>query len=181
MRIDRRVQGLLVALLASLAGQAPAGPPEGGATASAVAHWEALPIRERQRQRESVQAWWRMTDADRARLRAAAAAFVALDPASQSALRARFAALDTDARHGWLLGPSLGDYYPRLQTLLGYVTEAERLPLLRCLQSMPPQELDVLVRLAFSTPPSRRAALRAELVRQAPVRRMAWLLAQVER
>ena len=70
---------------------------------------------------------------------------------------------------------------PRLQPLLGYVTEAERLPLLRCLQSMPPQELDVLVRLAFSTPPSRRAALRAELVRQAPVRRMAWLLAQVER
>ena len=180
MRTDRRGAALLAVILASSAGQAHAGPAD-GPTPAVVARWEALPIRERQRQRASVQAWWRMADADRARLREAAVAFAALDPASQSALRNRFAALDPGARHGWLLGPTLGYYYPRLQPLLGYVTEAERLPLLRCLQSMPPQELEVLVRLAFSTPPSRRAALRAELVRQAPARRMVWLLAQVER
>ena len=179
MRIERATLALAILLAAWPSARAQVADRAG--LAEAIARWQALPAAERSRQREDFQAWLRMTPAGQARLREAAEALAALDAAQQAALRARFDALDPATRRGWRLGPVLGYYYPRLQPLVGYVDEAERLPLLRCLQSMTPQELELLVRLAFSTPPSARATLRAALVRQPPAQRLGWLMAQVER
>ena len=64
------------------------------------------------------------------------------------------------------MGPDLGPYYPRLHPLIAYVPPAERAPLLQTLHAMAPQELELLGRLVFSTPPSGRDALRQALIRQ---------------
>lgn len=178
MRRERVVTvGLLAGIALFFAMRLAAQPPAPAAVE--LARWATLPKSVQAHLREPLQAWQRLPAHERARLRQAAVRFRQLDAASQAALRARFDALDPQQQRGWLLGPGLGPYYPRLQPLLGFVGESERLPLLHCLYSMSAQELDLLVRLAFSTPPSRRAALRAELVLQPPATRLAWLQARL--
>ncbi|MDO5610382.1 MAG: DUF3106 domain-containing protein [Pseudomonadota bacterium] len=177
----RRGSWLVVALalawpmLAALAQMRAATP----GLAERTAAWEALTDASRRSAREEMHAWLRLPVPRQAELRAAAAAFAALPGEQQAALRARFDALPLDEQIGWRLGPTLGPWYPRLYPLLGYVPEAEREPLLAVLHSMPPQELDVLARLAFTTPPEKRAELRAALIRQPASGRSQWLMAQM--
>ncbi len=143
--------------------------------------WESLTPGARQEAREEMRAWLRLPAARQDELRAAAAAFARLPPATRDELRRRHAELPLDEQRGWRLGPALGPWYPRLQPLLGFVAEEEREPLLAVLHQMPPQELEVLSRLAFSTPPERRAELRAMLVRQPASDRLRWLLTELDR
>lgn len=130
--------------------------------------------------REEKQAWLRLPATQQAALRQSAAAFRTLPGSEQAALRAKFARLSVDEQHGWRLGPVLGRWYPALQPLLGYLPEHEREVLLPVLHSMSNAELEVLARLAFSTPPEGRAALRAALLRQPAQRRLSWLMAQLD-
>lgn len=133
-----------------------------------------------QNAREEKHAWLRLPAAQQSALRQSAAAFSALPASEQAALRAKFARLDGDEQRGWRLGPVLGRWYPALQPLLAYVPERERDALLRVLHTMNPAELEILARLAFSTPPQGRAALRTALLRQPPAERLTWMMAQLD-
>lgn len=133
-----------------------------------------------QNAREEKHAWLRLPATQQSALRQSAAAFSALPASEQAALRAKFAQLSADEQRGWRLGPVLGRWYPALQPLLAYVPEHERDALLRVLHAMSPAELEILARLAFSTPPQGRAALRAALLRQPPAQRLEWMMAQLD-
>ncbi|RMH93751.1 DUF3106 domain-containing protein [Lysobacter pythonis] len=178
--IHRRRWPLWLAVLALLSPATAAAPQGQKDLAARIAAWQALTPQARREARMEIQAWRRLPAQRQAQLRDAAAAFAALPAEEQTALRARFAALPADERHGWRLGPALGPWYPRLQPLLGWVPEAERTALLKVLHDMPPQELEVLSRLAFSTPPAKRDALRIHLLRQPAGERLHWLRARLE-
>lgn len=172
----------MAALLAVAAGAAPSPLPAQQAAMSAkVRAWEALTPASRHEARGQMQAWLRLPPLQQAGLRASAAAFAQLPADQQAALRVKFAALPLQQQQGWRLGPALGPYYPRLYPLIAYVPEAERAPLLRTLHAMAPQELELLGRLAFSTPPSGRAGLRQALVRQPAPDRLRWLMTELDR
>lgn len=146
-----------------------------------IERWEALTPASRNEAREQMHAWLHLPAAQQAALRDSAAVFSALPASEQAALRARFDALSGEERRGWRLGPALGPYYPRLHPLIAYVPEIQREPLLRTLQTMPPQELELLGRLAFSTAPAQRDALRQALIRQPAQDRLRWLMTELDR
>ncbi len=146
-----------------------------------IERWESLTTRSRNDAREQMQAWLGLPEKQKAALRDSAAAFARLTPGEQAALRARFDALPGEAQRGWRLGAALGPYYPRLHPLIAYLPEAERAPMLRTLHAMPPQELELLGRLAFSTPPAQREALRQALLRQPASDRLRWLMTLLDR
>lgn len=143
--------------------------------------WDRLPVPERARIRVAYAAWQALPAGERMRVHAAAAAYARLPPSRQAELRAQFDALDARERHGWLLGPSLGRDYPRLQPLLAQVPEHEHAALLRVLRAMTPVQRDMLATLVQRTPPGERAALRAELASTAAVHRDAWLWQRLDR
>ena len=149
--------------------------------AARIQAWEALTPLARRQAREQMQSWMRLPPLEQAALRASAAHFAQLPPEQQAALRVKFAGLSSQQQQGWRLGPSLGAYYPRLHPLIAYVPPAEREPLLQTLHAMSPQELELLGRLAFSTPPAERDALRRALMRQPGGERLQWLMTQLER
>ena len=149
--------------------------------AARIQAWEALTPHARRQVREQMQSWMRLPPLEQAALRASAAHFAQLPPEQQAALRVKFAGLSSLQQQGWRLGPSLGAYYPRLHPLIAYVPPAEREPLLRTLHAMSPQELALLGRLAFSTPPAERDALRKALLHQPGDERLQWLMTQLER
>jgi hypothetical protein len=146
-----------------------------------LAAWDALPLALRRERRERWQAWQSLPAHEQWQLRTAATAFAALPLEQQQALRARFAQLDDTARHGWLLGPTLGADYARLQPLLMQVPAAQRGPLLAVLRAMTPAELDDLAILAQRTAPQQRDALRRELVSTSAANRAAWLRMRLDR
>ncbi len=143
--------------------------------------WERLTPQSRREAREQMQAWLNLPVLEQAGLRASAAAFAQLPVEQQAEMRVKFAALTAEQQHGWRLGPSVGAYYARLHPLIAYVPPAQRAPLLRTLHAMSPQELELLGRLAFSTPPSERDALRQGLIRQPAADRVRWLMTQMDR
>ncbi|TZF82346.1 hypothetical protein FW784_13400 [Lysobacter lacus] len=122
-----------------------------------------------------------MPQDEQSRLRAAAATYASLDPASRTALRAQFEALDASTRHGWRLGPTLGIDYPRLQPLLAQVPPDEQQPLLQVLRAMTAPDRDRLAVLVQRTPPQAREALRRALMSTSDANRSGWLELQLER
>lgn len=174
---------LITAAMAALAAFAapPLTPQASAALKEKIAAWQALTPSSRREARAEMQAWLQLPALQQASLRASAAAFAQLPAEQQAAMRVKFAALSGEEQHGWRLGPDLGPYYPRLHPLLAYVPEAQRLPLLRTLHAMSPQELELLGRLAFSTPPAERDALRQALILQPPADRLRWLMTEMDR
>lgn len=132
-------------------------------------------------QRERQSAWLQLDEAQRQRIRDAAATFAALPVDEQSRFRAEFAQLDRAEQRGWLLGPQIGALWPQLSPLLSYVPEDERAPVLRVLHEMNPDELATLGRIAWRTPPEQRDALRKELMNVPAANRAQWLLQASER
>lgn len=132
-------------------------------------------------QRERQSAWLQLDEAQRQRIRDAATAFAALPADEQSRFRAEFAQLDRAEQRGWLLGPQVGALWPQLSPLLSYVPEDERAPLLRILHDMNADELTMLGRIAWRTPPEQRDALRKELMNVPAANRAAWLAQASER
>ena len=111
-------------------------------------------------QRERQLAWQQMDAVQRQRVRDAAAAFAALPAAEQAGLRADFARLDRSEQRGWLLGPDIGAAWPQLSPLFSFVPEDERAPLLAILRDLDGNQLEMLGRIAWRTPPEQRDALR---------------------
>lgn len=160
---------------------APAPAADSGDIASRLQAWDRLPARTRAIQRGAWAEWQALTEAERVRLRAIAARFDALPSDQQRALRDRYAQLPFDAHRGWHLGPQLGRDWPRILALFAQVDAGEREPLLRLLREAAPEDIDALARLAQTTPPDARAALRRELLAQSPAQRGAWLQARLQR
>lgn len=146
-----------------------------------IAAWDALTPAERGARRERWQAWQRWPAAQRGAVQDAVAAFAALPPEAQQALRMRFAQLPQEQRRGWLLGPVAGAAWPRLQPLLMQVPAAQREPLLATLHELSPLQLDDLATLAQRTPPQDRDDLRRELLSTAEANRTAWLRERLQR
>jgi len=144
-----------------------------------LAQWDRqVPALQRER-RDNWQAWQSLTTGERARLQAAQASYARVSVDGQLALRARFDALDSSERHGWLLGPVLGADYPSLHALFAQVPAEQREALLVALRAMTPAARADLAVLAQRTPPQERAALRAQWLATAPAQRSAWLRTQV--
>lgn len=178
-------------LLAWLEASAAALPEEAAASAPApaaepawqarVQAWQALPPLERAHRRAAWAAWQALEADERARLRALAARFDALPPAQQHALRAAYERQPADARDGWWLGPRLGRVWPSIAPLFAYVDAGERAAVRAALQQATAEELALLARLAQSTAPEARAALRRDWLAQSPAQRAAWLQARLQR
>ncbi|WP_240095418.1 DUF3106 domain-containing protein [Thermomonas flagellata] len=152
----------------------------GPAWQARVQAWRALPPLERARRRAAWAAWQALDADERMRLRALAVRFDALPPAQQQALRAGYERQPADARDGWWLGPRLGRAWPAIAPLFAYVDAGERAALRAALQQATTEELAVLARLAQSTAPEARAALRRGWLAQPPAQRAAWLQARLQ-
>lgn len=146
-----------------------------------IAAWQALPESGRALLRERWEAWRTLPATQRAAVMDAAATFHALAPDRQQELRLAFEALPAGERRGWLLGPRMGQAWPRLQPLLMQVPTAQREPLLDALHQLSPLQLDDLATLAQRTPPQERDALRRELLSTAEGNRTAWLRERLRR
>ncbi|MET0892663.1 MAG: DUF3106 domain-containing protein [Pseudoxanthomonas sp.] len=141
----------------------------------AMAAWNALPRGVREERRARYQAWLQLDPGDRARLRALAAEVETYPAERRQALRLQFDTLDDVQRHGWRLGPVLGQQYAQLHPLLAYVPEAQRQPLLARLRGMSAQQRGELALLAQRTPPQDRQALRSELLATPATGISSWL------
>lgn len=146
-----------------------------------LARWNALPRAVREDRRARYQAWLQLDEVERQRLREIAAEVTAFPPERRQALRTQFDALDASQRRGWRLGPTLGADYDKLQPLLAYVPQAQRLPLLASLRAMSPQQRAELAELAQRTPPQDRQALRIELLAHSGARLESWLQRKLAR
>ena len=145
-----------------------------------IAQWDALPQATRLERRERWQAWRALPIDQRLQVQAAALAYATLPTDQQQALRAEFAQHDAAERHGWLLGPALGQDFPALQPLLLQVPPRQRVPLLAALRAMTPAERLDLAMLAQRTAPQQREGLRRALLSTSTANRPAWLQAQLD-
>ena len=170
MRNDRVLMLAFVAMAAIAAGCRRTPAPD-----QAVAAGPGSDARQRDA-RESESAWLQLDEAQRQRVRDAAMAFGALPTDEQSRLRAEFARLDRSEQRGWLLGPQIGALWPQLSPLFSYVDEDARAPLLHILHDMNAEELAMLGRIAWRTPPEQRDALLKEVIAVPAANRLAWLL-----
>jgi hypothetical protein len=143
--------------------------------------WDALPHAQRGAQRAAWEAWQALPEAERALLRGAAQRHALLTPDARQALQAQFEQQPADARHGWWLGPWLGAEWPRIAPLFAYVQPDERDALLAWLRQASPADLHALQRLAQTTAPEQRQAVRRQLLGMPPVARSAWLEARFSR
>lgn len=146
-----------------------------------AAAWAALPPAERARRREQHLAWQRLSADEQVQLRTVAGRWQQLAPAQQQAWRTRFEALDRSEQRGWLLGPTLGADYARLQPLLAQVPAGEQVPLLQVLRALTPGQRADLAVLVQRTPPQERPLLRRELLSTAAGQRQAWLWQRLDR
>ncbi|GAB1406696.1 hypothetical protein MASR1M8_06150 [Thermomonas brevis] len=163
---------------------AAATPPPTAAPAQTLAArmraWDALSPRERGRQRGAWAAWRALAPSERHRLRQLAQRWQALAPPARHALRSRFDAQHHDVRHGGWLGPRLARDWPRVAPLFGFVPEAQRVQLLQLLAVASADDIDAFERLAQTTPPEEREAVRAALLQVPVTQRRAWVLARMQ-
>ena len=143
--------------------------------------WDALSHAQRGAQRAAWDAWQALPEAERALLRGAAQRHALLTTDARQQLQAQFEQQPADARHGWWLGPWLGAEWSRIAPLFAYVQPDERNALLEWLRQASPADLHALQRLAQSTPPEQRQAVRRQLLGMPPVARSAWLEARFSR
>lgn len=139
-------------------------PAQRGELQRRIAAEDASPRAERGALRERWDAWQRLPEAERSGVRRALAAYAAMPADAQRALHEAFEAQPLDLQRGWLLGPMLGERWPRLQPLLQQVPASERDPLLARLHAMDAASLDALGVLAQRTPPQSREALRQRML-----------------
>lgn len=125
--------------------------------------------------------WQALPESERARIRDAARRVAALPAAQQQALRAGFDQQDQRFRDGWRLGPQLGQHFPKLQGLFGYLPAAQREPALAALRQLNEGQLAQLILIAQRTPPQERDRVRDQFLGLAPAARDAWLRENVVR
>ncbi|WP_313344477.1 DUF3106 domain-containing protein [Stenotrophomonas sp.] len=119
--------------------------------------------------------WQALPESERARIREAARRVAALPAAQQQTLRATFNEQDQRFRDGWLLGPQLGQLFPKLQGLFGFLPAEQREPALAVLRQLNVDQLAQLTLVAQRTPPQERDQVRNQFLALAPAGRDAWL------
>lgn len=181
---------LLLALLWIPAAQAtpsstalplPAAAPTPAAAPASPRSWASTPPADQRELRARYAAWQALSEAERQRVRHAAGAVAGLAPAQQAELRSRFSTQDQLHRDGWLLGPTLGVLYPKLQPLFGYVPPEQRAPALALLRQLNDGELAQLSLISQRTPPQDREEIRNQLLALPAAGRDAWLSEKVGR
>jgi hypothetical protein len=143
------------------------------------AQGDALPPAVRGEQRAGYAAWRALDAPSRRAIADAARAYDALPPEQREGQRSNFAAQDVAMQRGWLLGPTLGADYAKLQPLLAQLPEAQHADTLRVLRALTPAERIDLAMLAQRTPPQARAELLRGLLSTSDANRAAWLQARV--
>lgn len=178
---DPETGALLPPPAAAAAAPVPVADPAGQALRARMRAWDALPPRERGRQRGAWAAWRALAPAERDALRGIARRWQTLAPEPRRLMRGRFEALPHDVRHGSWLGPRMARDWPRVAPLFGFVPEGQRVQLLQLLAAASAEDVDAYARLAQSTPPERREEVRAALLQVPAAQRRVWVLEHLQR
>jgi hypothetical protein len=179
MRLDVRLLPLMLSIVLLGACTDTSGKRVDSAAAPDADQAAAFESAEKSRIAKQQQALWSaLSDEEKSRVRAAAQAFSNLPRDKQEQLRSQYDALDDVTRRGYLLGPQLGEAWPHLQPVFGYVPETERAATLAMLRGLDREHLYALERVAWRTPVEDRDALRAKLFAMSPAQRNAWLFDQ---
>jgi hypothetical protein len=144
-----------------------------------IVAWDRLAPAERARQRAPFEAWQQLSNEDRTQLRLAAQRWATLPAAEQVAARGQFAALSDDARHLWLLGPSLGRELAPIAARYAFLPEDDRNSFLTMLRGLDQNSRSDFITLSAHLEPGESDRLRRDLQAQAPSLRGAWLRARL--
>ncbi len=171
-------QSLSVPLPPPVPGSSPATPASAAAT-PAPAEFAQLDAQQQRQRRADYAAWRALPEAERERIRQAAARFNALPADQQQRMRQQFQAQDQAFRDGWRLGPQLGLEFPKLHGLFGFVPPEQRESALAVLRQLSPAQLAQLTLVAQRTPPQERDAVRSAFLAVPAAERDSWLKRQV--
>ncbi len=170
-------QSLSVPLPPPVPGSSPATPASAAAT-PAPAEFTQLDAQQQRQRRADYAAWRALPEAERERIRQAAARFNALPADQQQRMRQQFQAQDQAFRDGWRLGPQLGLEFPKLHGLFGFVPPEQRESALAVLRQLSPAQLAQLTLVAQRTPPQERDAVRSAFLAVPAAERDSWLKRQ---
>lgn len=170
-------QSLSVPLPPPVPGSSPATPASAAAT-PAPAEFAQLDAQQQRQRRADYAAWRALPEAERERIRQAAARFNALPADQQQRMRQQFQAQDQAFRDGWRLGPQLGLEFPKLHGLFGFVPPEQRESALAVLRQLSPAQLAQLTLVAQRTPPQERDAVRSAFLAVPAAERDSWLKRQ---
>lgn len=170
-------QSLSVPLPPPVPGSSPATPASATAT-PAPAEFAQLDAQQQRQRRADYAAWRALPEAERERIRQAAARFNALPADQQQRMRQQFQAQDQAFRDGWRLGPQLGLEFPKLHGLFGFVPPEQRESALAVLRQLSPAQLAQLTLVAQRTPPQERDAVRSAFLAVPAAERDSWLKRQ---
>lgn len=170
-------QSLSVPLPPPVPGSSSATPASGAAT-PAPAEFAQLDAQQQRQRRADYAAWRALPEAERERIRQAAARFNALPADQQQRMRQQFQAQDQAFRDGWRLGPQLGLEFPKLHGLFGFVPPEQRESALAVLRQLSPAQLAQLTLVAQRTPPQERDAVRSAFLSVPAAERDSWLKRQ---
>lgn len=169
-------QPLSVPLPPPVPGTSPATPASTAATAPA--EFVQLDAQQQRQRRADYAAWRALPEAERERIRQAAARFNSLPADQQQRMRQQFQAQDQAFRDGWRLGPQLGLEFPKLHGLFGFVPPEQRETALAVLRQLNPAQLAQLALVAQRTPPQERDAVRSAFLAVPAAERDSWLKRQ---
>lgn len=170
-------QSSIVPLPPPVPGSSPAAPASAAAT-PAPAEFAQLDAQQQRQRRADYAAWRALPEAERERIRQAAARFNALPADQQQRMRQQFQAQDQAFRDGWRLGPQLGLEFPKLHGLFGFVPPEQRESALAVLRQLSPAQLAQLTLVAQRTPPQERDAVRSAFLAVPAAERDSWLKRQ---
>ncbi len=170
-------QSSTVPLPSPVPGSSPAAPASAAAT-PAPAEFAQLDAQQQRQRRADYAAWRALPEAERERIRQAAARFNALPADQQQRMRQQFQAQDQAFRDGWRLGPQLGLEFPKLHGLFGFVPPEQRESALAVLRQLSPAQLAQLTLVAQRTPPQERDAVRSAFLAVPAAERDSWLKRQ---
>lgn len=170
-------QSLSVPLPPPVPGSSPA-TPASAAASPAPAEFAQLDAQQQRQRRADYAAWRALPEAERERIRQAAARFNALPADQQQRMRQQFQAQDQVFRDGWRLGPQLGLEFPKLHGLFGFVPPEQRESALAVLRQLSPAQLAQLTLVAQRTPPQERDAVRSAFLAVPAAERDSWLKRQ---
>lgn len=170
-------QSLSLPLPPPVPGSSPAAPVPATAT-PAPAGFAQLDAQQQRQRRADYAAWRALPEAERERIRQAAARFNALPADQQQRLRQQFREQDQAFRDGWRLGPQLGLEFPKLHGLFGFVPPEQRETALAVLRQLSPAQLAQLTLVAQRTPPQERDTVRSAFLAVPAAERDSWLKRQ---
>ena len=157
---------------------APTAEPARAVDGASPAGFASLDVATQRQRRADYAAWRALPEAERERIRVAASRFARLPAAQLQHLREQFQAQDQAFREGWRLGPELGQQFPKLHGLFGFVPPQQREAALAVLRALTPAQLSQLTLVAQRPPPQERDAVRSAFLALPAAERDSWLKRQ---